>query len=575
MKKTIALFLAAALLGVGLIASCSDDPEPAKETPALEKFTVVFDANGGELAKGTKIVVTVDKGKTIGTTNWPADPVKTTVFDYGVVEDDFNGWYDGTKKYSATEPITKDVTLVASYSPFVKPERETEYITALGGFTWVNTSAQQGWRSNGADDKETELDWADIAEARYIVLQTRGGSSKDADVWKTTVGDIQIVAQGDGSGWGWDQTNINSFGYARAADKDTYIVIDLTSLKNYTKFVKGTVGKFLIAYYEGARNVEGLGLQEAYLTNKDLKKDLNASKYLAFAGNDSSSDTSVTGKKRVIGFITQENVLGLTAPTPADLWTVSFNVNGGASTIPATIGDLTALKGKGVGVRFPADPSDPDYVFLGWFDGTVPAMTASTAETAPDASWGTKYDALTKVSKNTTLTAGWQLEPALDKFTIKVGSKDVEILSANVIKGAMTFKAVAGGRLLFGATNWDWEKVAFPVDLGTVKLKDVKKITLKITSITSDALNWKKWYILAGNPIPSGQIKPDSTHTPISLFDLKENVPAGTEYSMEFVIDQAAVTTLSLSELSQFQFSVWANLNAQKYQIKDIVFELN
>ena len=61
MKKTIALFLAVALLGVGLIASCSDDPEPAKEPPApVVKFKVTFDSDGRPFADGTTAAKVVE-----------------------------------------------------------------------------------------------------------------------------------------------------------------------------------------------------------------------------------------------------------------------------------------------------------------------------------------------------------------------------------------------------------------------------------------------------------------------------------------------------------------------------------
>jgi len=556
MKKKIALLLAAALISVGLVVSCSDDPKPTPEPEVF--YTVAFDANGGELAEGTKITVSVKAGGTVGSANWPEDPVKTTVFDYGVIEDDFNGWFDVDKKYSANEPITKDVTLVASYSPFVRPEREEEYVTALGGFTWENNpTSQRGWRSNGCDNTETDLVWEDIIEAKYLVLHTKGGAGTG---WADGFGGLQVVLQSDGGGWGWDQTNINSFYYPRTATSDVFVVIDLSTLKNYSKFVKGTVGKLLISYYDGPTNSLGLGLQEAYLTNKDLSK--------------TNSVLLASNQNKISGFATKANILSLTTPSPADVWTVNCDVNDPSG---AAIASIDVVKDKGVGVRFPLDPTNADYIFLGWFDGVVPTMANSDATTEPDASWGTKYNALTKITGNTTLTAGWQLEPALDKFTIKVGTTDVEINVVDVVEYAQwgtlgfVFKVVSGGRLLISGNNWEHSILAIPVDLGSVKLKDVKKITFKLTGLTGGSTSYKDYFILAGD-LTGGEV---TAATKISSPGVGTgNVANGTEKEMEITIDQILVTNSGLSEASTFEFSIWANMQGAKYQIKDIVFGL-
>jgi len=447
MKKKIALFLAAALISAGLVISCGggdDDEEETQDTTPAVKYTVVFDANGGELAAGTSIAVSVESGKTVGTAKWPADPVKTSVFDYGVVDDDFNGWFDGTTKYTATTAITKDVTLKASYSPFVKPERDTEYVTPLGFFTYNNNfNTQRGWRANGADDIATDLAWADIAEARYLVLHTKGGTGTD---WADGFGGIQVVIQGDGNGWAWggSQTNINSFGFKRAADKDVLIVIDLTKINTYTKFVKGTTGKFIVAYYSGSTNALGLGLQEAYLTNKALAAP-DGSVLLAGINNNETDKT----KTKTIGFAapvtaTLKTDLGLTTGDISVPVTVTFDAQG-VVTNPAA---ATIEKGKSLKYQYPDYVKAAGWDFLGWFDGAPPKLLTTDAgwvegDIAPAAGWGTKYEFTTAVDSNVTLKAGWKQQKWPDDPT------------PADIAGYTLFKVMAGDKTVPGVDyNW-------------------------------------------------------------------------------------------------------------------------
>jgi len=400
MKKKIALFLVAALVCAGLIISCGGD-DTKKPEPAPVYYTVGFDANGGTVEGLESVFVSVKAGESVTSAKWPEDPVKSTLFDYGVVEDDFLGWFDGTTQVKATDAINKDVTLKASYAPFVRPEREDDYVTPLGWFTWTNNANQKGWRADGCDGEETDLAWEDIAEARYLVLHTKGGTGAN---WQTGFGEIQVVMQGDGNSWAWggSQTNINSFYYPRGtgATDDVYIAIDLATINSYPKFAKGSVGKILIAYYNVLTNSVGLGLQEAYLTNKNLSK-ANSVLLSGVSDNDKT-------KTRTIGFATKANILGLTAPT--DTKTVTFNINyaGGTNPDAAIVGT-----GKGISLKYP-DVSRAGHDFLGWFDGNATTITNAVQE-ADDYdldgivdTWGDKYEPTTAVAADVTLKAGWK-----------------------------------------------------------------------------------------------------------------------------------------------------------------------
>jgi len=366
MKKKIALFLVAALISVGLILSCGGDDKPAGQ------YTVTFDTDGGDPA--TIEPIKVDAGKAVGAVDWPADPTRGT--------DVFDGWFEGTTEYKFNTKIEKNVALKAKYSPFVPPTTDEVYVKALGGITWKNNASQQGWRSNGTDSVETDLEWEDIQYAKYLVLHTKGGTDAtegaDADApdtWLTQFNLIQVVAQGDGNGYGWAQTNLSAVQFTRAADKDVYVVVDLLALKDFDKIVSGTKGKILIAYWNCVNMFQGLGLQEAYLTNKDIAKPADAVDIV------SNADSGIGG------YVTAENILGLTAP--ATTFTVTFNADGGTPAItPIVVAD-----GKSLGVRYPDYVTKAGYSFDGWFDGSTEytANTPITADVTVKAKWVNTY----------------------------------------------------------------------------------------------------------------------------------------------------------------------------------------
>jgi len=335
MKKKIALLLAAALLSVSLVVSCGggggDDDDDGGKTGTAQ-YTVTFDTDGGDSDPIEPIKV--NAGTAIGAAKWPSDPTRNT--------DVFDGWYDGATKYTSSTKIEKDVTLKAKYTPFVWPAGATEYVTALGAITWRNGAPQQGWRSDGVDDVPTDLEWETIQYAKYLVLHTKGGTDAtegdDADApgtWQTQFNGIQFVAQGDGNGYAWSQTNLDAVEFARAGNKDVYIVIDTHTLKRFHDIVGGTKGKILIAYWNCVNMFYGLGLQEAYLTNKDLVKPADA------------VDITSNGYGGKSGYVTAYNILGLTAPTTT--YTVTFDLNGG--TAEPTIAPIVVA--KYLGVRYP------------------------------------------------------------------------------------------------------------------------------------------------------------------------------------------------------------------------------
>ena len=121
----------------------------------------------------------------------------------------------------------------------------------LGDFTISNGDTQKGWASNGTDNKETNLSIETLTSAKTLVLELS----------KAPAGGLQIIWQGNGDDWAWNQTDgvIPSEG-----TEETTIRIDLaTALKNYSKFKSSTEAKILLGYYSD--NMADLGVTRAYL----------------------------------------------------------------------------------------------------------------------------------------------------------------------------------------------------------------------------------------------------------------------------------------------------------------------
>jgi len=345
MKKKIALFLIAALLCAGLIVGCGDEKKPEVIPPddGPTEYTVTFDTDGGTPA--TIAPIKVESGKTVGAAKWPDDPSKD-----GYI---FDGWFEGATKYEYSTAITKDVTLKAKYS--LRPE----YALDLGGFTWLNNNNQKGWRANGTDNVVTDLPIEELKYAKYLVLHTKGGNSDSA------FGDISVIIQSNGeSGWPWNSTNIGGAAFDRT--DDNFIVIDISKIKGGSALSLCSQGKFIIQYYGGGSVDVGLGLEAGYITNKNLSaKPDDAVEFKA----------TVNEEEIVYGYVTADNILGITTPTT--FYTVTFNTDGGAPAVPA----VKVGEGKSLGVKYPTWVTKDGNDFLGWINKTT-VYTASTPVTA-------------------------------------------------------------------------------------------------------------------------------------------------------------------------------------------------
>jgi uncharacterized repeat protein (TIGR02543 family) len=72
-------------------------------------YTVTFDANGGALANPSDVSVEVKEGESLGA-SFPGDPTKASVV--------FQGWFTNTsytQEFTATTPVTGDITVIAKW----------------------------------------------------------------------------------------------------------------------------------------------------------------------------------------------------------------------------------------------------------------------------------------------------------------------------------------------------------------------------------------------------------------------------------------------------------------------------
>ena len=129
----------------------------------------------------------------------------------------------------------------------------------LGEFTAVNSDTQKGWLTNGTDGKTSDLTAESLTSAKFLVLEC------------TTLpaGGVQVIWQGNGDGWTWNQNAITSDKGEPDAEKGTLVdgnkfKIELSkAFLKYDLFVASSQIKFFLAYY--SPNPDALGITKAYL----------------------------------------------------------------------------------------------------------------------------------------------------------------------------------------------------------------------------------------------------------------------------------------------------------------------
>jgi len=297
----------------------------------------------------------------------------------------------------------------------------------LGAPTIENSGSykdqQKGWATNGTDGVSTSLTIDELKNAQFLKL---GLNQKPS-------GEVQIIWQGNGDNWNWNQTTIiNDDGVPDATkgavwdDAAKTLTIELPkALAGYNALKSSTQAKFFIAYYKPDFNALGLVTAElissppvSYVdvtfnagdgtwdigtadnpelvsTQKiKLEKGQSAGskfppnpskpgfyleKWVDSAGNVYTADTEINAT------VTLNAVW---AAGEAQKWTVTFNTADGT---PATIPSIQVSDGTAIGpADFPANPTKSGSIFIGWFD-----------------SGNVEYTSAKAITGNVDLTAGW------------------------------------------------------------------------------------------------------------------------------------------------------------------------
>ena len=265
MKKKIALFLAAALLSVGLIVSCGgggdDDGDGPGTTPAGTQYTVSFDTDGGTPAKIESIKV--DAGKTVGAAKWPDAPKKG--------DDTFKGWFEGATEYKYDSQINKNVALKAKWEAFKWPDPllDFESFHVLGDFTNSNPGdvRQRGWLfGEGGDDYA-------FTNNTWLLVETKASGNMNGFVGLQLTFIDNDYAGLDVATGKFEQDLVPNgwVGYTKTEGEIFYYAIKLSAHANYADF-KAAVTADSYTLYLGSYPWIDLGFLNAYLVEENLNK---------------------------------------------------------------------------------------------------------------------------------------------------------------------------------------------------------------------------------------------------------------------------------------------------------------
>jgi len=142
---------------------------------------------------------------------------------------------------------------------------------SLPKFQYLGDFNENGntWITNGVDGNTSDLTQSDFDSAKYLVLECHTTALNG-------VGGTQIVLQGDGNSWGWDQTNLTPNwtglqptlgGYQ--TDCTFYFVIDITTLTGWAAVSTGGGVKIVI---NSGFNTANFSLVAGYITAAALTK---------------------------------------------------------------------------------------------------------------------------------------------------------------------------------------------------------------------------------------------------------------------------------------------------------------
>jgi len=515
MKKTIALFLAVALLGVGLIASCSDDPEPAKEPPApVVKFKVSFDSDGRPFKDGTTAikVVEVEKDKTVGS-NWPE------IDDGKIGTDDLQGWFDGATQVTRSTPITKDVTFKAKFEAALFTfDNAVNSATHTNFVITVSASGKHGsWDFEGTETSPNNN--KDEGGNKFVItnggIQYRYPVTYNFDYKDYDFVDVEYTA----------------------SDVNSLVLKQYDSTDGYQQFA-GSIANTA----EGEKKIITWEVRQAVPadpTKPELPVGFAIQKYSAGSADTTIQITGITFRK-------------------GTRYKIKFDTNGGT---PATIADSYLVDGTKVSNYLPADVKKTGFVFAGWLNG----LTAVGSDTT-----------VTNSLNNVTLKAFWLADlPTLTSKTITFSSglTEFKFIKAADQNDDAVVTALTGDDATKGFSitklNYEWRIAAFKVTLpASATLAHYDKIEFFIDQTSS---NYKNIFVAAAPSTGAGAFAAPSSATYIGSKAVTNTIASGgtNTLTMSFTINKPAAAGLTGDV--DICIAIPAGASAT-YIIKNIVF---
>jgi len=494
MKKTIALFLAVALLGVGLIASCSDDPEPEKKPEnktEVVKFKVIFDSDGRPFKDGTTAVkvVDVEKDKTVGS-NWPE------IDDENIGTDTLQGWYDGDAQVTRSTKITKDLILKAKYEVALFTVDKGTRTAVHTNF--VITTSQSGKHGawNDANKEEGGNKFVILTGGiQYTYPVTVNFDYKDYDFI-----DVEYTA-----------SDVNNLTYKQYDSADNY-------------------------------NLTGSGISN---TAVDEKKVITW-----------EVRKSVATEAGGIGFAIQKYAAGdkvddVIVPTPMTIqitkitfrqalrYTIKLDTDGG-SALP----DTYLVDGTTVSNHLPTNTTKAGKIFAGW-------LYKTTVGTHNEGTPVLGSDVVSSAYNGTTFKAYWLDAVTVSPINVSITNTDQLALYGGATAELLTGDKAGGYKVT--SVNWEWKYVAFKLTLPAgVTLAHYNKISFTWKAIGGGGDNgpaYKNYFLAAAPDSGDGAFVNPGNNSYIGTKQVSIEKPqsgaAGADASMTLTINKPVASSLT------------------------------
>jgi len=487
MKKTIALFLAVALLGVGLIVSCSDDPEPEKKPdPGTDKpavpgnFKVTFDPDGGTFVETESAAIygiTVKEGDAVG-----------VLPDVERGTDQFLGWFEfgNTTAYTSSSKITKDVYLKASWGI---PKFTAVGPNAVTHDNFLITVSPGGTHST--------WDGTELGENKFTFkvggVQYKFPESASFDYTNYDFVDVEYTA-----------SDVNSLTYKQYGSSDGYTA--------FAGSISATTGdeKKVITYELRKATASGFAIQKWAAGDADMTIQF----------------TKVTFRK-------------------GTRYTIKFDPDGG-SAVP----DNYLVDGTTVANHLPTNTTKANKIFAGWLYktaiGTGDSAHAAGSPVGASHVVSSAYSGITLKAYWLDAVTVSPIEPTFADLTgLKFYDKD----SSDKFKATALTGANAGKGFKIEGFNWQWRFVTFKITIpANATLAHYNTVTFDFDQTQTGAY-YKNVFLLAA-PVDGADkfVNPPSDIYYQSKM-VADKVTSENKTSLTFTINKPAASAFTAGQI--------------------------